>query len=252
MSTTLAPSISDMPRSSREIRNLTASESRPSVVANRLTGGAPQALEISGIMSLPQNATIFVVDDDEAMCRMIQSLVESVGLRAEVYSSARDFVEAYRADRPGCLVTDVRMPGMSGVELQEWLMREKSLLPVILVTAHADVPLAVRAMKSQAVDVIEKPFKLQDLLDRVQHAVRLDADRRAEHEKKSAAVIRIASLTDREYEVMSLVVAGLANKQIAHRLDLSEKTIEAHRSHVMKKVGASSVAELVRISTLAQ
>jgi len=203
-------------------------------------------------MSLPKDATIFVVDDDDAMCRMIQSLVESVGLQAEIYSSAQAFMDAYRPDRPGCLLTDVRMPGMSGVELQEWLARERSLLPVILVTAHADVPLAVRAMKSQALDVIEKPFKLQDLLDRVQHAVRLDAERRAEHEKKSTAAKKLAALSDREYEVMSLVVAGLANKQIAHRLDLSEKTIEAHRSHVMKKTGATSVAELVRLSTLAQ
>lgn len=252
MFVTAAPATPAPLRHTGANRNLTTSESRPSVAVTRSSGGAPRTLEISGVMSLPQNATIFVVDDDEAMCRMIQSLVESVGLRAEVFMSAQAFMDSYRADRPGCLLTDVRMPGMSGVELQEWLVRERSLLPVILVTAHADVPLAVRAMKSNAVDVLEKPFKLQDLLDRVQHAVRLDADRRAEHEKKSAAARKVASLTDREYEVMSLVVSGLANKQIAHRLDLSEKTIEAHRSHVMKKVGASSVAELVRISSLAQ
>ena len=232
--------------------DLTTRQTRPSVEAGQTTSASARTLELSGIMSLPKDATIFVVDDDDAMGRMIQSLVESVGLKAEIYSSAQAFMDAYRPDRPGCLLTDVRMPGMSGVELQEWLARERSLLPVILVTAHADVPLAVRAMKSQALDVIEKPFKLQDLLDRVQHAVRLDAERRVEHEKKSTAAKKLAMLSDREYEVMSFVVAGLANKQIAHRLDLSEKTIEAHRSHVMKKTGATSVAELVRLSTLAQ
>lgn len=242
-----------LPFSARDSR-LTTSQTRPSVDAGHSTSAAAPSriLELSGIMSLPKDATIFVVDDDEAMGRMIQSLVESVGLKAEIYSSAQAFMDSYDPQRPGCLLTDVRMPGMSGVELQEWLARERSLLPVILVTAHADVPLAVRAMKSQALDVIEKPFKLQDLLDRVQHAVRLDAERRAEHEKKTAAARKLSALSDREYEVMTLVVAGLANKQIAHRLDLSEKTIEAHRSHVMKKTGATSVAELVRISSLAQ
>ena len=245
-------STSPLPFSAR-VSHLTTSQTRPSVDAGHPSSAAPsRILELSGIMSLPKDATIFVVDDDEAMGRMIQSLVESVGLKAEIYSSAQAFMDAYDPQRPGCLLTDVRMPGMSGVELQEWLARERSLLPVILVTAHADVPLAVRAMKSQALDVIEKPFKLQDLLDRVQHAVRLDAERRAEHEKKTAAARKLSALSDREYEVMTLVVAGLANKQIAHRLDLSEKTIEAHRSHVMKKTGATSVAELVRISTLAQ
>lgn len=239
---------------SARVSHLTTSPTRPSVDAGHpFSAPAPsRILELSGIMSLPKDATIFVVDDDEAMGRMIQSLVESVGLKAEIYSSAQAFMDSYDPARPGCLLTDVRMPGMSGVELQEWLARERSLLPVILVTAHADVPLAVRAMKSQALDVIEKPFKLQDLLDRVQHAVRLDAERRAEHEKKTTAARKLSALSDREYEVMTLVVAGLANKQIAHRLDLSEKTIEAHRSHVMKKTGATSVAELVRISTLAQ
>lgn len=239
---------------SARVSHLTTSQTRPSVDAGHPSSApAPsRILELSGIMSLPKDATIFVVDDDEAMGRMIQSLVESVGLKAEIYSSAQAFMDSYDPARPGCLLTDVRMPGMSGVELQEWLARERSLLPVILVTAHADVPLAVRAMKSQALDVIEKPFKLQDLLDRVQHAVRLDADRRAEHEKKTTAARKLSALSDREYEVMTLVVAGLANKQIAHRLDLSEKTIEAHRSHVMKKTGATSVAELVRLSALAQ
>lgn len=193
-------------------------------------------------------ATVFVVDDDADVRNMILGLVESIGLRAECFPSADDFLKAYHPRRPGCLVTDVRLPGMSGLELQESLAHQSSLLPVIVITGHADVPLAVRAMKSHAVDLLEKPFNTQELLDRIQHALRLDTERRCEQAATARIASRVATLTPREREVMDLVVRGLANKQIAYQLGLSEKTVETHRSRVMKKLSVSSVADLVRLS----
>lgn len=193
-------------------------------------------------------ATVFVVDDDADVRKMILGLVESIGLRAECFPSADDFLKAYHSRRPGCLVTDVRLPGMSGLELQESLAHQSSMLPVIVITGHADVPLAVRAMKSHAVDLLEKPFNTQELLDRIQHALRLDAERRREQAATAGIAARVATLTPREREVMDLVVRGLANKQVAYQLGVSEKTVETHRSRVMKKLSVSSVADLVRLS----
>jgi two-component system response regulator FixJ len=237
---------------SESIRGLTDRKSCSSVGSTSVGTRLSPALMRMDDMAISLDSTVFVVDDDDAMCRLIQNLVESIGLKARLFGSAQLFIEQFDPTLPGCLVSDVRMPGMSGVELQELLVQKGSLLPVILVTAHADVPLAVRAMKSHAVDVLEKPFKLQDLLDRIQHALRIDAERRQEHAKKTGASSRVAQLSERERQVMKMVVTGLANKQIAHRLDLSEKTIEAHRSHVMKKLGVSSLAELVRLAVLAE
>lgn len=193
-------------------------------------------------------ATVFVIDDDDDVRHLIRELIQSVGLRCETYASADEFLKSYDPSRPGCLVTDVRMPGTSGLELQETLVRQSALMPVIVVTGHADVPSVVRAMKSQAIDVLEKPFNKQELLDRIQQALRIDDRRRRTEESTARIAARIATLTTREREVMDLVVSGLANKQIAFQLGLSEKTIETHRSRVMRKLAVTSVAELVRLS----
>jgi FixJ family two-component response regulator len=192
--------------------------------------------------------TVFIIDDDLDACRLIQQLVESVGLKAETFDSADGFLAAYHSERPGCLVTDVRLPGMSGLELQEALARRNVHLPIIVVTGHADVPSAVRAMKSHALDVLEKPFSKQVLLDRIQEALRVDVERRHRQAATSQVAARAATLTRREREVMDLIVQGFANKRIAYQLGLSEKTVETHRSRVMKKMAADSVAELVRLT----
>ncbi len=191
--------------------------------------------------------TVFVVDDDDQVRGLVERLVLTIGARAESYADARDFLAAHEPGRSGCLVSDVRMPHMTGLELQEALAAQQSPLPVILLTAHADVPMVVQAMKSNVVDVVEKPFRNQDLLERIQRALHLDRDRREELLRRAEVEALLSHLSVREREVMDLVVAGLANKQIAQKLELSEKTIEAHRSHVMKKLGVGSVAELVRL-----
>lgn len=198
-------------------------------------------------MDQDADGTVFVIDDDGDACALIRQLVESVGLHVETYDSADRFLTSYDPRRAGCLVTDVRLPGMSGLELQEALVRQHVTLPVIVVTGHADVPLAVRAMKSHAIDVLEKPFNKQALLDRIQQALRTDAERRRNRASTAQTAARIATLTHREREIMDLVIQGLANKQMAYQLGLAEKTIETHRSRVMKKMAVDSVAELVRM-----
>jgi RNA polymerase sigma factor (sigma-70 family) len=202
-------------------------------------------------MHRTHESTVFIVDDDESVRRLIQGFVESAGLPTECYASAQAFLNAYDASRAGCLVTDVRMPGMSGVELQESLAAKGAVLPVIVVTGHGDVPMTVRAMRALAVDVLEKPFQREQLLQRIAQALRLDQQRREEQARKAALSERFAALSKRERDVLCLVVAGLANKQIAHRLDLSEKTIEGHRSRMMKRLGVASLAELVRLALAA-
>ena len=196
-------------------------------------------------------STVFIVDDDESVRRLIQNFAASAGLRTECFGSAQEFLGAYDASRAGCLVTDVRMPGMTGVELQEALAAKGAVLPVIVVTGHGTVPMTVRAMRALAVDVLEKPFERAELLARIEQALRLDQQRREAQARKAALSERFAALSRRERDVLCLVVAGLANKQIAHRLDLSEKTIEGHRSRMMKRLGVVSVAELVRLALAA-
>lgn len=198
-----------------------------------------------------QESTVFIVDDEELIRTLIQRIVETAGLSAEAFSGAEEFLNWHDPSRPGCLVSDVRMPGMSGLELQAALAERNSPLPVILVTAHADVPMVLQAMKSNVVDFVEKPFDREDLLARIQKAVQLDAERRHAESARRALAARVSSLTPREKEVMDLVVLGMANKQIARQLDLSEKTVEAHRSRLMRKVGARSLAELVRLGVAA-
>jgi len=196
--------------------------------------------------------TTFVVDDDAAVRASLKLLLRSIGLRAETYSSASEFLEAYDAARPGCLILDVRMPGMSGLELQEKLDELHSILPIIFLTAHGDVQMAVKAVKTGAVDFLEKPFRDQDLIDKIQHAIDDDASTRKKLADRQKILALIESLTPREREVMDMVVAGKANKVIAIDLGLSQRTVEIHRGRVMRKMQADSVSQLVQMTIRAR
>lgn len=174
-------------------------------------------------------------------------LMRSVGLQAEIYQSAHEFLEAFDPQRPGCLVLDVRMPKMSGLELQERLDSMGSVLPIIFITAHGDIPMAVQAVKAGAVDFVQKPFRDQDLIDKVQAALLQDAELRQRLADRAEIIARIESLTPREREVMDLVVDGRPNKAIAHSLGISQRTVEIHRARVMEKMRAGSVPHLVQM-----
>lgn len=191
--------------------------------------------------------TVFVVDDDKADRWLLVSLMKAVNLRVKTYGSSEEFLAAYEPTHPGCLVLDVRMPGMSGLELQEELIKRGSTLPVILLTGYVDVPIVKRGLKANAIDVIEKPFNDQQLIARIQQAIRIDAESRREQAQLADIAERVAQLTRREGEVMVLVSQGNANKQIAVSLGLSEKTIEVDRARLMKKLRVESLAELVRM-----
>ena len=192
--------------------------------------------------------TVFVVDDDSEVRETLKWLVESVGLKIETFASAQDFLNTYDPARPGCLVTDVRMPGMSGIELQAKLMAEEVTLPIIVVSGYADVPTAVRSMKGGAIDFVEKPFNEQMLLERIQLSILEDARLRQKRSQRERARARLRSLTPRERQVMDLVILGRSNKEIARELNISPKTVEVHRSNVMAKMNAQSLAELVTIA----
>lgn len=196
---------------------------------------------------MERDPTVFIVDDDPATLNSLRFLVESVGLRVETFTSAQAFLESYKTDRLGCLVVDVRMPGMSGLELQEQLVAEKITIPIIVVSGHGDVPIAVRAMRSGAIDFIEKPFEDQVMIDRIQAAVNMDRDLRQRRLRRQQLDEVFARLTPREHEVMNLVVQGKPNKEVAALLSRSEKTVEFHRAQVMRKTGVDSFAELVRL-----
>ena len=189
--------------------------------------------------------TIFVVDDDAAVRDALKLLLRSVGHAVETFGSAQEFLDAYGEDRAGCLVLDIRMPGMSGLELQQKLNEKHSILPIIFITGHGDVPMAVTAMKSGAADFIQKPFRDQDLIDRINKALGRDRERRKGRAEEDEIRGRIALLTPREKEVMQRVVRGQANKVIALDLGVSQRTVELHRARVMKKLRLRSVAELV-------
>jgi FixJ family two-component response regulator len=193
-------------------------------------------------------ATVFIVDDDEAMRRSLCWLIQSVPLPVESFASAQDFLGAYRPSQPGCLVLDVRLGGMSGLDLQERLARDPVALPIIFITGYGTVPLAVRAMKTGAVDFLAKPFSDQVLLDRIQAALALDAKNRQEHARRSALALRLSHLTPRERQVLELVITGKPNKAIAGQLGVSCKTVEVHRAKIMNKTQADSVIDLVRIA----
>jgi len=195
---------------------------------------------------------VYVVDDDEAVRDSLRWLVESVGLRVRALESAAQFLREYDPDLPGCLVLDVRMPGESGLELQTQLAKQNVSIPVIIVTGHADVQMAVQAMKTGAVDFVEKPLNYQMLLDRIQRAIMRDREQRQRDDEKRQIVERLDRLSPREREVLEHVVDGKLNKQIADVLSISPKTVEMHRSHLMKKMEAESLAALVRMVMIAR
>jgi FixJ family two-component response regulator len=193
-------------------------------------------------------STVFVVDDDASMRQALARLFHSVELRVEVFASAPEFLRSERRDVPSCLVLDVRLPGLGGLDFQAELMKADVRIPIVFITGHGDIPMSVRAMKAGAVDFLTKPFRDQDLLDAVAAAIQRDQKRR-EHENAVADLkAHFASLTPREREIMALVASGLMSKQIAAQIDLSEITVKVHRSHIMKKMGARSVADLVRMA----
>ena len=192
--------------------------------------------------------TVFIVDDDEAVRSSLRMLIRSVGLQARAYGLAMEFLESYDPDLPGCVVLDVRMPGMSGLEMQQELNRRGATIPVVFITGHGDVPMAVEAMQHGAFDFLQKPFRDQDLLDRVQRALERDTQTRAAFTARATIRERIQSLTPRELEVMRLVTMGKANKVIGAELGVSQRTVEIHRAHVMEKMQANSLAALVRMA----
>jgi FixJ family two-component response regulator len=199
-------------------------------------------------MSTQDVPTVFIVDDDRDVRESLQELLESVGLHSRSFGTGQEFLSSTRSDGPSCLILDVRLPGISGLDLQHELKRGKVSIPIIFLTAHADVPMSVKAMKSGAVEFLTKPFRQQDLLDAVQRS--LTRDRIVREQQRDAADLRrrYDILSVREREVMSLVVSGMLNKQIAAELGASEATVKMHRSQVMKKMLAKSLPELVRMA----
>ena len=191
---------------------------------------------------------VFVVDDDSSMREALTDLITSVGLSVEAFKSAREFLEHRRRDAPACLVLDVRLPGLSGLDLQRELVRTEAPIPVIFITGHGDIPMSVRAMKEGAVEFLAKPFRDQDLLDAIQHALGIDRAARQERAMVAEVRRRYESLTKREREVMRLAVSGLLNKQIAGELGSSEVTVKMHRGQVMHKMKAQSIVELLRMA----
>ncbi len=192
--------------------------------------------------------TVFVIDDDKAVRTALRNLLESVGIRVETFNSPQDFLNADRKNVPGCLVLDVRLQGISGLDFQKQLAAANIEIPIIFITGHGDIPMTVQAMKAGAVDFLTKPFRDQDFLDAIQKAVERDRDGRAQEAEVTESRRRFNSLTPREREVMALVVAGKLNKQIAAELGTSETTAKVHRGQVMKKMQVQSLPDLVRIA----
>ena len=193
-----------------------------------------------------QKPTVFIIDDDEAVRDSLKLLLDSVGQKNKTFSNAEYFLETYDESCPGCLILDIRMPNMSGLELQSKLNEMHCILPVIFITGHGDVPMAVRAIKEGAMDFIQKPFRDQELLDLINDALKLDAKQRTNLLERKEILQRISSLSDREYEILRLIIQGKPNKLIATEIGLSQRTVEIHRSHLMKKMGTKSLAHLVR------
>ncbi len=196
--------------------------------------------------------TVFVVDDDEGIREGLALLLETVGQPYEVYSSAIEFLDAYDASKGGCLVLDIRMPRMSGLDLQEKLNEQGSLLPIIFITGHGDIQMAVEAMRRGALDFIRKPFREQDLLDRINEALAFDAGKRKNIAERQQLLDNVAALSEREREVFHRVAAGEMNKVIAQDLGISVRTVEVHRSRVMERLGVRTLAQLVRIKIEAE
>jgi two-component system response regulator FixJ len=195
--------------------------------------------------------TVFVVDDDEALRDSLAFLMKSVGLPVQTFPRAEAFLASYDVGQPGCLLLDIRMPGMSGLDLQERLRREADVMPIIIISGHADVEQAVRALKTGAVDFIKKPYSGEVLVDRVREALKLGVRLRRERAEQAAAQARVALLTAREREILAELASGKPVKQIAFELALSRKTVDVHRGHIMTKLRVDSMIELARISELA-
>ncbi|MBI2586683.1 MAG: response regulator transcription factor [Rhodospirillales bacterium] len=194
--------------------------------------------------------TVYVVDDNAAVRRFLSGLIRSVGLRVETYATAQEFLDAYEAGSPGCLLLDIRMPGMSGLELQAELERREIDLPVIILTGHGDVKVAVHAMKAGAIDFIEKPFNNELLLHGLQKAIADSLRSGGARLRRQEILQRVETLTNRERQVLDIVAAGETNKGVARRLGISEKTVEIHRAKVMEKMQAKSLAELVKMAAV--
>lgn len=205
-----------------------------------------------GREEVDSQATVYVVDDDRELLQALRWLLESAHFGVETFGSAQEFLDAYDPAQPGCLLLDVRMPSMSGIELQQVLKSQHKTIPIVFLTGHGDVPMAVQCLNSGGFHFLEKPFKDEELLDQISAAIRKDAELRRDSSKRTEASTLLSQLTCREREVMQLLLAGLANKQVASRLEISEKTVAVHRSNLMSKLGARSLVDLVRLARTAQ